>query len=273
VIIYRLSKDRFFICVNAGNIEKVFEWLKSSSNGYNIKIKNLTSFYGQLAIQGPKAVDCVSKLFPSSNIKNIKKYSISSISDLEENYVHKLKSPCPDGYSFLIARTGYTGEDGFELFVPNEVLPDIYLLVLENIQDIKPCGLGSRDTLRLEKGFPLHGNELSEKLNPIEANLSKFVDFTKPDFIGKTSLQSILRNKKSSLIGFKMNDKCIPRAGYKIFSDDREIGFVTSGTFSPTLQQGIGLGVINESFSEVEYIEVKIRSDKKIAKRSSYPFV
>ena len=273
VIIYRLSIDRFFICVNAGNITQVFEWLNSTSVNFDIEVKNLTDFYGQLAIQGPDAVKCISNLFSSSNIDAIKKYSISSIIELEDRFKQKLKNPCPNGYNFLIARTGYTGEDGFELFVPNEVLPDIYSLLLEQVKNIKPCGLGSRDTLRLEKGFPLHGNELSDKLNPIESNLSKFVDFSKPDFIGKNSLELISQNRTSTLIGFKMDEKCIPRSGYKIFSNDSEIGYVTSGTFSPSLQEGIGLGVISGNFSEVTDIEVKIRSDKKKAKRSAYPFI
>ena len=273
VIVYKLASERFFICVNAGNIDKVFSWLNLKSNNYEIVIKNLTNFYGQLAIQGPEAVSCTAKLFPTSNINKIKKYSISRVLELDEKYKSSLKNTCPNGDNFLIARTGYTGEDGFELFIPNEVLSDLYSVILNQLKNIQPCGLGSRDTLRLEKGFPLHGNELSEQLNPIEANLGKFIDFSKKDFIGKKSLELISQNPDLTLIGFKMCDKGIPRAGYKIFSEDNEIGYVTSGTFSPSLNEGIGLAVIKKDFSELETIEVKIRKDKKKALRVKYPFV
>ena len=273
VIIYKLNDLRFFVCVNAGNVENVFNWLNSNSDSYKVTIKNLTSFYGQLAIQGPKAVEEVAKLFPSSQIQSIKKYTISRVNELDVEFKSKLNHSCPNGDNFLIARTGYTGEDGFELFVPNEVLNEIYLKIIGEIANIEPCGLGSRDTLRLEKGFPLHGNELSEKLNPIVANLERFIDFSKADFIGKVSLEVLSKNSDFALIGFKMTDKGIPRAGYKIFSNNNEIGYVTSGTFSPSLNEGIGLGIIKKDFSEIEDIEVKIRNDKKKVKRVSYPFV
>ena len=273
VIIYKLDSTRFFICVNAGNIDNVYNWLSSVSKHYNIIIKNLTSFYGQLAIQGPEAVNCIAEIFPKSKILDIKKYSISKVLELEENYKSTLKKTCPNGDNFLIARTGYTGEDGFELFVPNEVLKDVYSMILGKLENVQPCGLGSRDTLRLEKGFPLHGNELSENLNPVEANLGKFIDFSKKDFIGKKSLEHISKNPGHVLIGFKMSDKGIPRSGYKIFSQDIEIGYVTSGTFSPSLNEGIGLAVIKKDFSQLDMIEIKIRNDKKKALKVKYPFI
>jgi aminomethyltransferase len=273
VIIYRLNQERFFICVNAGNIVNVFNWLDSLSSDFGVMIKNLSDFYGQLAIQGPRAVESIIKLFPNSNIDKINKYSIQKIFELDKQYESRLSSPCPDGYNFLIARTGYTGEDGFELFVPNEALKEIYSQILDQVDNVQPCGLGCRDTLRLEKGFPLHGNELSERLNPIEANLEKFIDFSKENFIGRESLDRIFKNRNFTLIGFKMEEKSIPRAGYKIFSKDQEIGHVTSGTFSPVLQEGIGLGLIKNNCSELNDIQVKIRNDKKSAKKVRYPFV
>ena len=273
VIIYKLNNDRFFICVNAGNIENVFNWLSSNSAAYVVTIKNLTNFYGQLAIQGPKAVEEVAKLFPDSQIDRIKKYSISRVNELDSQFKSNLSHSCPNGDNFLIARTGYTGEDGFELFVPNEVLDEIYLKIISEIENIKPCGLGSRDTLRLEKGFPLHGKEISEELNPVVANLERFIDFSKIDFIGKASLESFAESRDFTLIGFKMVEMGIPRSGYKIFSANDEIGYVTSGTFSPSLNEGIGLGIIKKEFSEIEDIEVKIRNDKKKVKRASFPFV
>ena len=159
---------------------------------------------------------------------------------------------------------------------PNFLIRDlnkVIEIILSEIKNIEPCGLGSRDTLRLEKGFPLHGNELTENLNPVEANLEKFIDFNKKDFIGKESLKLISNNPNFILIGFKMDDKGVPRSGYKIFSNNIEIGYVTSGTFSPCLEEGIGLAVIKKDFSELENIEIKIRKDMKRAKKVQYPFI
>ena len=274
IIVYKLDFDRFFLCVNAGNIENVFSWLTSNIHNNNVSVVNLSSFYGQLAIQGPKAVEYIDTLFPDSNVKSIKKYNISNILELENLYSSNLEWKCPNNNNFLIARTGYTGEDGFELFVPNEKIIDIYEQILKEFESkIKPCGLGSRDTLRIEMGFPLHGNELRSNLTPIEANLARFINFEKKDFIGKNALEKVLSSNNSCLVGFKMHEKSVPRSGYKVFSSDSEIGFVTSGTFSPVLEQGVGLALIDSKHKDLDQISIQIRGSYKCANIVNYPFI
>ena len=274
VIIYKMLNGAYFICVNAGNVSKVFNWLLENSNTYNVEIKNLSDFYGQLAIQGPNSIDFMDELFPLSEIKSIKKYRIASILELEESYADNLKWKCPNGNNFLIARTGYTGEEGFELFVPNEMIKDVYKTLIENknLTPI-PCGLGSRDTLRIEMGFPLYGNELSEEISPIDSDLEKFIDMTKKDFIGKDSIAEKIQEKEFTLIGLEMNDKAIPRHGYKIFNENKIIGHVTSGTFSPILKRGICLGLIENKFSNLNEFQVEIRKKYEDAHKVTYPFI
>lgn len=273
VIAYKLSDDSFFLCVNAGNIEQVFLWLESNCEGFDINLKNLSSFYGQIAIQGPNSYKYLSKIYPDTNIEELKKYTITKIIDLDKELTNKLSNKCPNQDNFLIARTGYTGEDGFELFVPNEVLPEIYKSILESSPNIKPCGLGSRDTLRIEKGFPLHGNEFGKGTVPSDFNLNKFIDQTKNNFIGKDAIIKKCESNELSFVGFEMEDKSIARSGYEIYLNDKKIGSVTSGTFSPILKKGIGMALIDSKFSDLSNFQIKIRKNLKNAKKVSYPFL
>ena len=274
VIVYKMIDGSFFICVNAGNTEKVNKWLLDNSRNYDVRISNLSDFYGQLAIQGPKSIDFLEKFFLDSDIKSIKKYHISSIVELEEKYKNQLKWSCPNGNNFLVARTGYTGEDGFELFVPNERIEEIYKNLIKNSgSNLSPCGLGARDTLRIEMGFPLYGNELSEDGSPVDSGLEKFIDMNKEAFIGKTHIEKRIKDRKFSLIGFKMRNKIIPRSGYKILNKDKLIGHVTSGTFSPILKKGIGLGLVDTGSSELDQFNIEIRNKHEEAYKASYPFI
>ena len=175
--------------------------------------------------------------------------------------------------NFLIARTGYTGEDGFELFVPNELINEIYQNILEDCPNIKPCGLGSRDTLRIEKGFPLHGNEFTKGTSPSDFNLDKFIDSSKHNFIGKDAILKKISENEFSFVGFLMEDNSIARNGYEIFNNGSNIGKVTSGTYSPILKKGIGLALINSDFSELRNFDIKIRKNFRRAVRVDYPFV
>ena len=274
VIIYKIARERFFICVNAGNTDKVFKWLTDASASYDVSVANLSKFYGQLAIQGPSAINYINEFLPSSNVESIKKYHIAPILELETKYRNQLEWKCPYGNNFLIARTGYTGEDGFELFVPNEKIVEIYKNILEYFSpSIQPCGLGARDTLRIEMGFPLYGHELSEQQSPIDSNLERFIDMKKKEFIGKSEIEKSMIDSKVFLIGFKMNSKMIARSGYGVFQEEKKIGYVTSGTYSPILKKGIGLALIGRNWSDLTQISIKIRDNYQNAERTDYPFI
>ena len=274
VIVYKMHDGTFFICVNAGNVDKAYRWLSDNSSNYDVEVTNLSDFYGQLAIQGPKSIQFMEEVFPQTDISSIKKYRISSLVELEKNYEDKLKWRCPNNNNFLIARTGYTGEEGFELFVPNEKIEDIYKLIIGNPGLIPmACGLGARDTLRIEMGFPLYGNELSDTTSPIDSDLEKFVDLSKKEFVGKSNIEERIKSKKFTLIGLKMNDKTIPRSGYKILSKNKIIGHVTSGTFSPILKRGICLGLIEYQCVDFNEFQIEIRKKYEDAEKVKYPFI
>jgi len=273
VIAYKLDENKYFLCVNAGNIDIVFDWLVTKSKSYDVDIKNLSDFYGQLAIQGPNSMEYLSKIFPLTFSEEFKKYTIINIMDLDEKYQSKSLFDSLIEDNFLIARTGYTGEDGFELFVPNELINEIYKNILEDCPNIKPCGLGSRDTLRIEKGFPLHGNEFTKGTSPSDFNLDKFIDSSKHNFIGKDAILKKISENEFSFVGFLMEDNSIARNGYEIFNNGSNIGKVTSGTYSPILKKGIGLALINSDFSELRNFDIKIRKNFRRAVRVDYPFV
>ena len=273
VIVYNLDGYRFFLCVNAGNIDNVEKWLLHNTNDFDVKVKNLSNFYGQVAIQGPNSIKYLSTLYPNSNLNDMPKYTIKILEDLDNTLTANLKSPCPNGNNFLIARTGYTGEDGFELFVPNEILSTVYEHILTNCANIIPCGLGSRDTLRIEMGFPLHGNELIEGTTPSDYNLDRFIDIDREEFIGKDAIINKIEKNEYSFIGFKMIDNSIARSGYEIYQDEKLIGNVTSGTFSPLLKKGIGMALVDSNFSSNKNLQIKIRKNFKDAKMVNYPFI
>jgi len=273
VIVYKISNKRFFLCVNAGNKDSVYEWLFNLDHKFNIEVKNLSNFYGQLAVQGPKTIEVINKIFPKSNLGFLNKFYMTNIIDLEEKFLSSLKAKCPNGDNFLIARTGYTGEDGYEIFVPNEVISSVYEYLLESCNEIKPCGLASRDTLRIEAGFPLHGNELIKGTTPVDFNLNRFIDFKKPNFIGKEVIEKRLENKKYVFVGFMMADNSIARSGYDVLKNDTKIGFVTSGTFSPVLKKGIGFALLDYEHSKITEFEIRIRKALKIAQKVDYPFI
>ena len=273
IIAYKLDKNRYFLCVNAGNIDNVFNWLVNNSKDFEVEIKNLSTFYGQLAIQGPNSLKYLSKIFPITFSEDFKKYTIVNIMDLDKKYECKFSFDSLTENNFLIARTGYTGEDGFELFLPNELITEIYKNILENCPNIKPCGLGSRDTLRIEKGFPLHGNEFTEGTVPSDFNLNKFIDNSKDNFIGKDAILKKISDNEFSFVGFQMEDNSIARNGYEVFNNGSNIGKVTSGTYSPILKKGIGLALISSDFSELRNFDIKIRKNFRKAVKVDYPFL
>ena len=255
LLIYMLSEKKFMLVVNASNTSKIIEWI-NSNNLFSVEIKNITKDRGLLAIQGPEAVDLLQN-FTTINLSEMPSYSFKII-----NFA---------GISdILISSTGYTGSGGFEIYGDKNKMKKVwdFLFSLKKY-NLKPIGLGARDTLRLEMGFCLYGNELSENISPKEANLNKIVVYD-TNFIGSENLNSLEIRK--SLIAFELIDRGIPRNGYKIVNEsDQEIGYVSSGTMSPSLNKPIGMGFI-DSKSNFNDIFVVIRNKKLLAKIVKLPF-
>ncbi|MEO0262185.1 MAG: glycine cleavage system aminomethyltransferase GcvT [candidate division WOR-3 bacterium] len=255
LLIYKLP-DRYFLVVNAANTLKDYNFLCEMSKNFDVEIKNLSDEIAQLAIQGPLAEPHLVNIL-ELNLSNVKFYW-----SIETKY---------KDIPILISRTGYTGEDGFEIYVRKEYADFIWNEVFKG--DIKPAGLGARDTLRLEMGYPLYGHELDDDTSPLEAGLKRFVK-VKENFLGKERIiKELEEGIKKKLIGFYSEEKgVIPREKMKIFSDGEEIGYVTSGTFSPNLNKGIGMGYVRSDF-EGEKIYIDIRGKIKEFKITSLPFV
>ncbi len=233
LLVYRFNEEKYMLVVNASNIEKDWQWI-SRHNSFKASMKDISDNITLFAIQGPKAIETLQKI-TATDLSSMKSYTFEkgNLGDITDGAI--------------ISATGYTGAGGFEVYVYNEYARDVWNLIFEagNEFDIKPIGLGARDTLRLEMGYCLYGNDIDDTTSPIEAGLGWITRFTK-DFINKDSL---LKHKEKGirkrLIGFEMTDKGIPRHGYDILNMAGEkIGHVTSGTMSPSMRIGIGLGYV-----------------------------
>ena len=251
LIVYQIEIDKYMLIVNASNIEKDFNWILTQNKDFNATIIDESNNYSLLAIQGPKAIDYC------QNFTNVDLNSM-------KNFSHSI-STFANCNNILLSKTGYTGSGGLEIYIPNEYVVDIwdYLFEFNKNETLMPIGLAARDTLRIEMGYCLYGNEINENTSPIEAGLSWI---TKPETecIGSDVFKKQINNGvKKKLVGFKLKRRGIPRSGYKIYdSRDKEIGITTSGTFSPVLKIGIGLGYINfESLGTVKDIHIKIRDE------------
>lgn len=247
LIVYALNPQKVLIIVNASNVEKDFEWLKKHQSNFDINISNQSDNYSLLAIQGKNASSYIHNVFPDI-FENLESFCV--------------KETTFNGSSCFIAKTGYTGEPGIEVIIQNDAATSLMKSFIDN--GVSPCGLGARDSLRLEKGYSLYGNEIDDSTNALEAGLAWTVKFDKENFIGKDALEKIkISGNKRKLIGFKVLDRAIARHGDKFIDDSgKEIGIITSGIFSPSLKQPIGLGYIESSYSEDT---VKIQLSKKVA--------
>jgi aminomethyltransferase len=260
IIIYKFSDDHFFICVNAVNTVKDYEWFKGIEKKFNARVLNKSPEYSQLALQGPSSEKVLNNVL-QMDFSTLKRFFFKLV---------KWK-----GADLMVARTGYTGEDGFEIFLSWNLAKELWYEIIEKGKsfDIQACGLGARDTLRIEMGYSLYGHEIDEDKNPFEVGLGSFVKIDKRDFIGKASLMGIMeRGVKKKLLGFEMVERGIPRQGYKILTDDVLIGTVTSGTLSPSLEKPIGMGYLKTDIEFGDEIEVEIRGTRRTAKIASVPF-
>ncbi|MGY3802987.1 glycine cleavage system aminomethyltransferase GcvT [Pigmentibacter ruber] len=264
IIIYKRGLDSYFICVNASNIEKDFGWLKENCPKQGVLIENLSDDYAQIAVQGPKSRELIAK------VVDVKIHDLA--------YYHFAEGKVL-GVPSIIARTGYTGELGYELYVPAASAAKVWKALLQVGSEfgVKPCGLGARDTLRLECGYLLYGNDMDQTKTALECGLSWITKFDKPEFIGKkTLLMQKESGTKVKLVAFEMQDKAVGRHGYKVFSaaeNGTEIGLITSGSPSPTLSKNIGMAYVNSEYAKIgSNIWIEVRGDKKPAIVVKKPF-
>ena len=259
IIVYRFSPERLFICVNASGREKDYDWMRAHA-GEGVRVSQRSDDWAQIAVQGPKAPAIVDALCEPR------------VLDLA--YYHFREATVAGVRGCIVARTGYTGEDGFEVFVPPQGARKLWDALLE--QGVVPCGLGARDSLRLEVAFRLYGNDMDEEHTPLEAGLGWIVKLDKPGgFIGSDAL---IRQKqeglKRKLAGFKLTGKGIARHGYPVLREGQRAGEVTSGTMSPVLKEPIGLAYVPVPLSkEGSTFDIDIRGKPVAARVVKTPFV
>lgn len=254
LIVYKLDPKAIFICVNAANIEKDFSWINQQTKSFNVKLKNLSDKYSLLALQGPKSFEILKKVYPK--LEDIEYYSTQVLSGQ------------PTLPSF-VARTGYTGEDGFEIFGSHDEIRSVWKKLME--LNVAPCGLGARDVLRLEVCFPLYGNELDETVTPLDCGLKWTVKEQKERFVGKEALANYTVKYQSIKIEV---EKGIPRAGYDVvLADSTKVGTITSGTMSVMRNLGIALARIEKGSFTDQNIFVNIRGKLYQAQKVTKPFV
>ena len=261
LLVYRINSEQFMLVVNASNIDKDLQWINQFNNGS--VIKNLSDQTSLLAVQGPNAINAIQPL-TSVDLSTLKYYTF-------------VKTTFCGIDNVLISTTGYTGAGGFEIYFPNENALHIWNEIFKSGKefDIKPIGLAARDTLRLEMGYCLYGNDINDETSPIEAGLgwiTKFNNnFNHSDFLQNQKEQGVSKKR----IGFELLERGIPRKGYKIYNQNNEcIGEVTSGTMSPSLSKAIGMGYVEKSFSKFGTdIYILIRSKKVKAIVVKMPFI
>ena len=261
-LVYKMSNEHYMLCVNASNIDKDYSWIKRQCTpDFNVEVHDVSSHYAQLAIQGPKAVNI---------LNSIADKELASIPHFCFDYANL------DGVNTMVSRTGYTGEDGFEIYLSPEKAAKLWQAIVKagEKDGIKPVGLGARDTLRLEMKYSLYGNDINDETSPLEANLGWVVKFHKSDFIGK---EALLEQKgaglKKKLVCLTVDGREIPRPGYELYLEGRNIGSVTSGTKSPSLGKGIAMAYVESGLDkEGQLLQIMIRNKGVEARVINPPF-
>ena len=244
LLVYKEAADCYFLVINASNIDKDWAWIQQQSQGYDVSLENLSDSYGELAVQGPQA-EAVMEDVLGIPCKELTFYTFKHVGDV------------------LVSRTGYTGEDGFEIYASADYVNRCWddLMVSGRC---KPCGLGCRDTLRFEVGLPLYGDELSEEITPIMAGLGMFVKLDKAEFIGR---EALARQKADGparkLVGIELADKAIPRHGYAVLKDGEAIGEVTTGYHSISVDKSVCMALIDARYAKLD-TEVQVQIRKKV---------
>ena len=250
LLVYReFEPDHFLLVVNAANIDKDYEWILSQTAGYDVKVVNDSDNWGQIAVQGPGAEKVVTEVL--------------GLADAAELAFYTYYEAQWNGHRMVVSRTGYTGEDGFELYTTCEDIKEIWKILLDN--GVAPCGLGCRDTLRFEAGLPLYGDELSDTITPIEACLGMFCKLDKEEFIGKDVVaKQKAEGTERKLVGIELEDKAIPRATYPVETEDgTQVGVVTTGYHSISLEKSICFAMVQTAYSKLD-TPLWIRIRKKV---------
>ena len=250
LLVYKMDEQKFFLVVNAANIDKDFDWICQNKAGYEIEVNNDSDKYGQIAVQGPESENVMEHIL-GLDVKELSFYTFKIVHICEQDVI--------------ISRTGYTGEDGFEIYASHEYIIEMWDKLIES-KKVVPCGLGARDTLRFEVGLPLYGQELSKEISPVEAGLGMFVKTEKSDFIGK---QAIVKQKAEGttckLIGLELDDKAIPRHGYEVENMGKVIGYVTTGYNSISTGKSVAMALIETSSAKIG-TRLDVRIHRKLHK-------
>ncbi|MFP4177785.1 MAG: glycine cleavage system aminomethyltransferase GcvT [Acholeplasmataceae bacterium] len=245
LLVYVIDRDRILLVVNASNTDKDFDFILSHSEPFAVTVKNRSKRYGQLAVQGPKAYETLSDLLDED---------LSSITFMTFRKIDH------DGKPLIVSRTGYTGEDGFELYGDHEEVRALWDALID--RGVVPCGLGARDTLRFEANLPLYGNEMSDSIDPYEAGLGFAIELEK-SFVGRDALVAHKENRKRRIVGIELLERGIPRHGYPVFSGDDRIGFVTTGYLLPDRDRALALALIDTSYARKgSEVTVEIRNKR-----------
>ncbi len=248
LLVYKMGENNFFLVINAANIDKDIDWIMQNANGYDVNIDHCSDRYGQLAVQGPEAEAVVEEVLGLA---------------CKELTFYTAKTLMVDGEEIIVSRTGYTGEDGFEIYGSHEFIVKLWNLLMESGR-CKPCGLGCRDTLRFEVGLPLYGDELSKDITPIMAGLGMFCKLNKEEFIGKEALVEQKTNGfAKKLVGIELQDKAIPRHGYAVLKDGKQIGEVTTGYHCISVDKSVCMALIDFEYSTLG-TEVEVQIRKKV---------
>ena len=244
LLVYKMGENDFFLVINAANIDKDWAWMQENAKGFDIDLQNRSDFYGQIAVQGPDAEKTVEEVL-GLPCKELVFYTVKTVGDV------------------IVSRTGYTGEDGFEVYASHEYIQECWdKLIAAGVQ---PCGLGCRDTLRFEVGLPLYGDELSADITPIMAGLGIFVKLDKPEFIGKEALaKQKAEGPAKKIVGIELADKAIPRHGYPVLNMAGEtIGEVTTGYHTLSTDKSVCMALIEAQYAKLD-TEVQIQIRKKV---------
>ena len=244
LLVYKMGENDFFLVINAANIDKDWEWMQQNAKGFDIDLQNRSDYYGQIAVQGPEAEHTVETVLglPCAELGF---YTVKTIGDV------------------IVSRTGYTGEDGFEIYASHDYIRECWEKLIK--AGVQPCGLGCRDTLRFEVGLPLYGDELSEDITPIMAGLGLFVKLDKAEFIGKDALaKQKAEGPAKKLVGIELNDKAIPRHGYPVLNmQGEQIGEVTTGYHCLSVDKSVCMALVDAQYSKLD-TELQIQIRKKV---------
>ena len=240
LLVYKMADDRFFLVINAANIDKDWAWIQLQAEGFNVTLDNQSDYYGQLAVQGPEAERIMEEILnlPCSELTF---YTFKTMGDV------------------IVSRTGYTGEDGFEIYATPDYINQCWDKLMA--AGVTPCGLGCRDTLRFEVGLPLYGDELSAEITPIMAGLGMFVKLDKEEFVGRDALaKQKAEGVAQKLVGIELQDKAIPRHGYTVIKDGQPIGTVTTGYHTISTDKSVCMALIDSQYAPLgTELEVQIR--------------